>query len=133
MDVPGTALKIYFSMLGGAILSLLGAYDNILKALLYFIVIDFLTGVLKAIHEKKVNHEKIFTGVIRKMVILIVVSVAVRLEITFGDVIPIRETVIFFYMVQEFLSIMQNVVVFTPLPNELLNYFEGYNKGGKIK
>lgn len=129
MDISMTSFKVLFSVWGGAVLSLLGAYDSILKGLLYFIVIDFITGVLKALYEKKLDPEKIFIGVVRKLVILIIVSVAVRLEWTFGDVIPIRETVIFFYMVQEFLSIIKNAVVFTPIPNELLNYFD--KKGGK--
>ena len=129
MDFSWSSFKILFSVWGGSVIALLGAYDNILKGLLYFIVIDFVTGVLKAVYEKKLDPEKIFAGVMRKMMILIIVSVAVRLEITFGNVIPIRETVIFFYVVQEFLSIMKNAVVFTPLPNELLNYFD--KKGGK--
>ena len=129
MDISMTSLKVLFSVWGGAVLALLGDYDSILKGLLYFIVIDFITGVLKALYEKKLDPEKIFVGVIRKLFILIVVSVAVRLEWTFGDVIPIRETVIFFYMVQEFLSIIKNAVVFTPIPDELLNYFD--KKGGK--
>lgn len=129
MDFSWTSFKILFSFLGGSVVSLLGGYDNILKGLLYFIVIDFVTGVLKAVYEKKLDPEKIFVGVIRKLVILIIVSVAVRLEWTFGDVIPIRETVIFFYIVQEFLSIIKNAVVFTPIPDELLNYFD--KKGRK--
>ena len=129
MDFFFFFFKILFSFWGGSVAALLGAYDNILKGLLYFIVIDFVTGVLKAVYEKKIDPEKIFAGVMRKMVILIIVSVAFRLELTFGDVIPIRETVIFFYIVQEFLSIIKNSVVFTPIPNELLNYFD--KKGGK--
>ena len=129
MDFSWTSFKVLFSVWGGAVLSLLGAYDSILKGLLYFIVVDFITGVLKAVYEKKLDPEKIFVGVIRKLFILIMVSVAVRLELTFGDVVPIRETVIFFYMVQEFLSIIKNAVVFTPIPDELLNYFD--KKGGK--
>ena len=129
MDFSWTSFKILFSFWGGAVLSLLGAYDSILKGLLYFIVVDFITGVLKAVYEKKLDPEKIFVGVIRKLVILIIVSVAYRLELTFGDVIPIRETVIVFYIVQEFLSIIKNAVVFTPIPDELLNYFD--KKGGK--
>ena len=129
MDFSWTSFKVLFSVWGGAVLALLGAYDSILKGLLYFIVIDFITGVLKALYEKKLDPEKIFVGVIRKLFILIMVSVAVRLEWTFGDVIPIRETVILFYMVQEFLSIIKNAVVFTPIPDELLNYFD--KKGGK--
>lgn len=129
MDFSWTSFKVLFSVWGGAVLSLLGAYDSILKGLLYFIVVDFITGVLKAVYEKKLDPEKIFVGVIRKLFILIMVSVAVRLELTFGNVVPIRETVIFFYMVQEFLSIIKNAVVFTPIPDELLNYFD--KKGGK--
>lgn len=129
MDFSWTSFKVLFSVWGGAVLSLLGAYDSILKGLLYFIVVDFITGVLKALYEKKLDPEKIFVGVIRKLFILIVVSVAVRLEWVFGDVVPIRETVILFYMVQEFLSIIKNAVVFTPIPDELLNYFD--KKGGK--
>ena len=130
MDFSWTSFKILFSFLGGSVVALLGGYDSILKALLYFIVIDFITGVLKALYEKKLDPDKIFVGVMRKMVILIIVSVAFRLELTFGDVIPIRETVILFYIVQEFLSIIKNSVVFTPIPNELLNYFDK-KKGGK--
>ena len=129
MDFSWTSFKILFSFWGGSVVALLGAYDNFLKGLLYFIVIDFVTGVLKAVYEKKLDPEKIFAGVMRKMVILIIVSVAFRLELTFGDVIPIRETVIVFYIVQEFLSIIKNAVVFTPIPDELLNYFD--KKGGK--
>lgn len=90
----------------------LGGFDGILITLLWFSVIDYFTGVLSALYNKKLDSDVGFKGIIRKLAIYIVVSIAVFLNKYIG--IPaIREIVIMFYIANEGISILENVAEIT--------------------
>lgn len=106
-----TLNKILFSMIGGLIGSLFGELDGILYALLVFIIIDYLTGIFAAVVEKQLSSSIGFRGIFKKIAILFLVSLGYLIDtaiIKQGG--TIRTMVIFFYLSNEGLSILENTV-----------------------
>lgn len=106
-----TLNKILFSMIGGLIGSLFGELDGILYALLVFIIIDYLTGIFAAVVEKQLSSSIGFRGIFKKIAILFLVSLGRLIDtaiIKQGG--TIRTMVIFFYLSNEGLSILENTV-----------------------
>ncbi|HEM5206262.1 TPA: phage holin family protein [Streptococcus suis] len=116
-----TLNKILFSMIGGLIGSLFGELDGILYALLVFIIIDYLTGIFAAVVEKQLSSSIGFRGIFKKIAILFLVSLGHMIDtaiIKQGG--TIRTMVIFFYISNEGLSILENTVrIGLPIPEKL--------------
>ncbi|CYV41706.1 phage holin family protein [Streptococcus suis] len=116
-----TLNKILFSMIGGLIGSLFGELDGILYALLVFIIIDYLTGIFAAVVEKQLSSSIGFRGIFKKIAILFLVSLGHMVDtaiIKQGG--TIRTMVIFFYLSNEGLSILENTVrIGLPIPEKL--------------
>ncbi|WP_099809778.1 phage holin family protein [Streptococcus suis] len=116
-----TLNKILFSMIGGLIGSLFGELDGILYALLVFIIIDYLTGIFAAVVEKQLSSSIGFHGIFKKIAILFLVSLGHMIDtaiIKQGG--TIRTMVIFFYLSNEGLSILENTVrIGLPIPEKL--------------
>ncbi|HEL1818058.1 TPA: phage holin family protein [Streptococcus suis] len=116
-----TLNKILFSMIGGLIGSLFGELDGILYALLVFIIIDYLTGIFSAVVEKQLSSSIGFRGIFKKIAILFLVSLGHMIDtaiIKQGG--TIRTMVIFFYLSNEGLSILENTVrIGLPIPEKL--------------
>ncbi|WP_105155601.1 holin family protein [Streptococcus suis] len=116
-----TLNKLLFSMIGGLIGSLFGELDGILYALLVFIIIDYLTGIFAAVVEKQLSSSIGFRGIFKKIAILFLVSLGHLIDtaiIKQGG--TIRTMVIFFYLSNEGLSILENTVrIGLPIPEKL--------------
>ena len=116
-----TLNKILFSMIGGLIGSLFGELDGILYALLVFIITDYLTGIFAAVVEKQLSSSIGFRGIFKKIAILFLVSLGHMIDtaiIKQGG--TIRTMVIFFYLSNEGLSILENTVrIGLPIPEKL--------------
>ncbi|HEM3522513.1 phage holin family protein [Streptococcus suis] len=116
-----TLNKILFSMIGGLIGSLFGELDGILYALLVFIIIDYLTGIFAAVVEKQLSSSIGFRGIFKKIAILFLVSLGHLIDtaiIKQGG--TVRTMVIFFYLSNEGLSILENTVrIGLPIPEKL--------------
>ncbi|HFU4472817.1 TPA: holin family protein [Streptococcus suis] len=116
-----TLNKILFSMIGGLIGSLFGELDGILYALLVFVIIDYLTGIFAAVVEKQLSSSIDFRGIFKKIAILFLVSLGHLIDtaiIKQGG--TIRTMVIFFYLSNEGLSILENTVrIGLPIPEKL--------------
>lgn len=116
-----TLNKVLFSMIGGLIGSLFGELDGILYALLVFIIIDYLTGIFAAVVEKQLSSSIGFRGIFKKIAILFLVSLGHMIDtaiIKQGG--TIRTMVIFFYLSNEGLSILENTVrIGLPIPEKL--------------
>lgn len=100
--------KTIFSAISGFIIYFLGGWDGLIVTLLSFIVLDFVTGILKAIYTKTLSSEIGYKGIIKKVCLLLVVGVAVMLE-TNLKVPAIREIVIMFFIANEGISILENI------------------------
>lgn len=101
-------VSILLSSIGGLLSFLFGGFDNLLITLCSFIVIDYITGVLSAIYNKRLSSQIGYKGIIKKVSMLIIVSVGVLLQTKVG--IPaIRDIVILFFISNEGISILENV------------------------
>lgn len=112
-------VSVIVGLLGGFLSYFLGGYDTILKALIALVVLDYITGVLKAITNKKLSSAIGFYGLIRKIVIFIVVATAVIVQWVIGDTVPLREVTIVFFICNEGISLLENASQFIPIPEKL--------------
>ena len=111
--------SIIVGFAGGFLSSMLGGLDKILIALVTLMILDYVTGICKAIVNKKLSSAVGFKGIIKKVMILVIVAVAVVIEGVVGDVMPIREIVIVFYLCNEAISLLENASEFVPIPVKL--------------
>ena len=87
----------------------LGGFDGLLYALIGFAVIDYITGVMCAIDDHRLSSEVGFKGICRKVLIFIIVGVAHILDaFVIGAGAVLRTAVIFFYLSNEGISILEN-------------------------
>ena len=100
---------------------LLGGLDGFLYALIVFVVVDYLTGLMAAFIQKKVSSEVGFKGICKKVAIFCLVGIGHILDtqiIKTGSVV--RTAVIFFYLSNEGISIIENVAIIgLPVPKKL--------------
>ena len=101
-------------IVGGYFAAIFGQWDSILWALLVIMVLDCLTGVIKAIYTKTMSSEIGFKGLLKKITILIIVALSNVLQQITGDNVAIREIVIMFYVANEGISVLENVAVISP-------------------
>lgn len=112
-------VSIVVGLAGGFLCQWLGGYDVILKALIALVILDYVTGVLKAIYTKTLSSAVGFKGLIRKIVIFIVIATAVIIQMIVGDAIPLREITIIFFLCNEGISLLENASEFVPIPEKL--------------
>ena len=74
MDKYFNDISIVFGLVGGFICSFLGGWDMLLKSIVILMVLDYVTGLLKAIYNKELSSEIGFKGLIRKITIFIVIA-----------------------------------------------------------
>lgn len=100
---------------------LLGGVDGFLYALIAFVVIDYLTGVMCAIVDKKLSSNVGFKGLFRKVLIFVMVGVGHLVDSQIiGDGSVLRTAVIFFYLSNEGVSLLENAAyIGLPVPAKL--------------
>ena len=125
------AAQYAFAALGGAVGAVMGGFDGFLYALIVFVVVDYLTGVMAAVLNKKLSSEVGFHGIFKKVVIFARVPVGHIVDayvIQNGSVI--RTAVIFFYLSNEGISILENASVLgLPVPQKLKDVLEQLKDG----
>lgn len=113
----------------------LGGLDAALKALLVLMVLDYITGLCKAIANKEINSIIGAKGIIKKVGYLIIVAVSVLLDEVVGNTGAIRNIVIYFFVANEGISILENWgAMGLPLPKkitEVLEQIKNENGGDK--
>lgn len=96
------------AVFGGLTSFLFGGWSSLLSALVLFVVIDYVTGMLAAGKEGKLSSQVGRWGIVRKVAIFLVVAVAYHVDRVLGDGTVIRDAVICFYLANELLSILEN-------------------------
>ncbi len=126
-------IKAVFTAIGGYLGYILGGQDSFLYALIAFIVIDYITGVMLAILKKRLSSSVGFNGIFKKVMIFMIVAVAHTLDahlINSGG--AIRTAVIFFYISNEGISILENSAnIGLPIPEKLKNVLVQLKEGKK--
>ena len=114
-------LQLIFAAIGGWLGYYLGGFDGLLYALIAFVICDYVTGMMCAVSDKKLSSEVGFKGIAKKVVIFILVAVANIIDtnvITQGAML--RTAVIFFYLSNEGLSLVENAThLGLPVPDKL--------------
>ena len=114
-------LELAFAAFGGFIGWFLGGFDGFLYALVVFVVMDYFTGVLAAGVKKELSSEVGFKGIAKKVCIFVLVGIANIVDTqVIHDGAVIRTAVIFFYLANEGLSILENsALIGLPVPDKL--------------
>ena len=125
--------KLIISSIGGVLGVFLGGMDGLIYALLAFSVIDYVTGIMCAIDKKELSSSVGFKGIARKIIIFSLVGVANILDVyILGHVGVLRAAVIFFYLSNEGISILENTSKLgLPVPEKLQKILQQLNKEEK--
>ncbi|MFV0503761.1 MAG: holin family protein [Lachnospirales bacterium] len=123
-------IQMIFTAIGGYLGWLLGGVDGFLYALIAFVIIDYITGLMVAVLEKKLSSEVGFRGIFKKVLIFILVGIANIVDVyLIKNGSAIRTAVIFFYVSNEGISIIENSAkVGLPIPEKLKNVLKQLNK-----
>jgi len=120
-------VTIWFAIIGGILGQILGGWDGFLICLTVFVVIDYLTGVLAAAQQRKLSSAQGFKGILKKILIFLVVGMGHLLDQSLlgGTGEPLRSAMIFFYLSNEGLSIIENIgALGVPIPKRLRKLVE---------
>lgn len=115
------SIQFVFTVIGGWLGYFLGGYDGLLYALVVFMVADYITGVMCAVSDKKLSSAVGFKGICRKVLILMLVGIANLLDVqVIGTGAVLRTAVIFFYLSNEGVSLLENAAhLGLPIPEKL--------------
>ena len=112
------------------ILYVLGGLDVSLKTLLIVIVMDILTGLLKAAYNGELDSETGLKGIIKKVALLVLVAVAHSIDTVAGNTGMIRTLVIYYLVSNEGLSILENLgALGVPIPEFLKDKLSQLKEG----
>ncbi len=119
------AAKTITAVLAGLATFLWGAADQWLYALLAFIVLDYITGIIAAIIEKTLSSKVGFVGILKKVLFLVVVACAHIIDTSVGAGGTVRSMTIGFLVANEGISILENCGrCGLPIPTKLLELLE---------
>ena len=119
-------IQVIFAAVGGWLGYFLGGCDGLLYALLVFVVLDYITGVMCAVIDHKLSSSVGFKGICRKVLIFCMVGVGHILDTkVIGTGSILRTAVIFFYMSNEGVSLFENAAhLGLPVPKKLKDVLE---------
>ena len=114
-------IQLVFAAVGGWLGYFLGGFDGLLYALIAFMVVDYITGVMCAVVDKTLSSAVGFKGICRKVLILALVGIAHILDANvIGDGSVLRTAVIFFYISNEGVSLLENAAhLGLPIPEKM--------------
>lgn len=113
------------------IVYLVGGIDIALQCLLIMIILDYISGVASAIYNKKLNSQVGLKGILKKFMYLVIVCVSVILDRIIGNTGAIRTLVIYFFVANDGISILENIgKMGIPLPKKLIDTLEQLKKKG---
>lgn len=123
-------IQMFFTVIGGWLGYFLGGCDGLFYALVAFVVIDYLTGVMWAINNHTLSSEVGFKGICKKVLIFLLVGIANILDVyILGQGSILRTAVIFFYLSNEGISILENASnLGLPIPKKVKDVLEQLNK-----
>lgn len=119
-------IQLIFTAVGGWLGWFLGGSDGLLYALIAFVVIDYITGVMCAISDKKLSSAVGFKGICKKVLIFALVGGGHILDaFVIGSGSVLRTAIIFFYLSNEGVSLVENCAhLGLPVPQKLKDVLE---------
>ena len=119
-------IQLIFAAVGGWLGYFLGGCDGLLYALIAFVAIDYITGVMCAILDKTLSSEVGFKGICRKVLMFLLVGIGNIIDVqVLGSPGVLRTAVIFFYLSNEGVSLMENAAhLGLPVPDAIKTVLE---------
>lgn len=119
-------IQLIFAAIGGWLGYFVGGCDGMLYALIAFVVIDYITGVMCAVSNHTLSSQVGFRGICRKVLIFLLVGIANILDIhVLGNGSVLRTAVIFFYISNEGVSLLENAAhLGLPIPEKVKDVLE---------
>ena len=119
-------IQLIFFAVGGWLGYFLGGCDGLLYALIAFVVIDYITGVMYAIINRELSSAVGFKGIFRKVLIFLLVGIANIIDVqVIGTGAVLRTAVIFFYISNEGVSLLENAGhLGLPIPEKIKTVLE---------
>ena len=119
-------IQLTFAAVGGWLGYFLGGCDGLLYALIAFVAIDYITGVMCAISDKTLSSEVGFKGICRKVLIFLLVGIGNIIDVqVLGSPSVLRTAVIFFYLSNEGVSLLENAAhLGLPVPDAIKTVLE---------
>lgn len=116
-----TTIQVVFAAVGGWLGWFMGGCDGLLYALLAFVVLDCITGIMCAVVDKKLSSAVGFKGIFKKILIFALVGIGHFLDTSvIGSGSVLRTAVIFFYISNEGVSLIENAGhLGLPIPEKL--------------
>ena len=123
-------IQLIFTAIGGWLGWFLGGCDGLLYALIAFVVIDYITGIMCAVADKKLSSAVGFKGICKKVLIFALVGGGHILDVyVIGTGSVLRTAVIFFYLSNEGVSLIENAAYLgLPVPKKLKDVLEQLHK-----
>jgi len=114
-------IQLIFAGIGGWLGWFLGGCDGLLYALLAFVVVDYITGIMCAVSDHSLSSEVGFKGICRKVLIFLLVGIGHILDAqVIGTGSVLRTAVIFFYISNEGVSLLENAAhLGLPVPEKI--------------
>lgn len=122
-------IRLILAFVGGILGCIFGGFNSLIYALTAFVAIDYITGVLLAIRDKKISSEVGYRGIVRKFLIFLIVSMGNIMDnYVLGTGSTLRTLVIMFYLANEGISILENAgQLGLPIPKKLREAIEKLN------
>ena len=119
-------IQLIFTAVGGWLGYFFGGCDGLLYALIAFVVIDYITGVMCAIINRELSSAVGFKGIFRKVLIFLLVGIANIIDVqVIGTGAVLRTAVIFFYISNEGVSLLENAGhLGLPIPEKIKTVLE---------
>ena len=121
IDLIWAKLQMAFAAIGGWLGYFIGGVDGLMTALLIFMVLDYITGVMCAVVDKELSSAVGFKGIFKKVLIIMLVGVAHIVDLhVVGTGDALRSAVICFYLSNEGVSMLENAAhLGLPIPEKL--------------
>lgn len=119
-------IQVIFAAVGGWLGYFLGGCDGLLFALLAFVVIDYISGIMCAVNDHTLSSEVGFRGICRKIMIFLMVGIGNILDVNvIGTGSALRTAIIFFYISNEGVSLLENAAhLGLPIPETVKDVLE---------
>ena len=133
MELIWAKIQMAAAMIGGWLGYFLGGLDGLMIALIIFMVLDYITGLMCAVIDKKLSSAVGFKGICRKVLIFVLVGIGNLVDVyVLGEGGALRTAVIFFYLSNEGISFLENAGhLGLPIPEKLKDVLEQlHDKGG---
>ena len=133
IDIVWAKIQMAVAAIGGWLGYFLGGMDGLMIALIVFMVLDYITGLMCAIADKKLSSAVGFKGICRKVLIFVQVGIGNLVDVyVLGEGGALRTAVIFFYLSNEGISFLENAGhLGLPIPEKLKDVLEQlHDKGG---